>query len=661
MQVTSDRYPLDVSYVPTRRGYFPNPILPREKEREKRPSERVLTRISENTKTMSTEKRSKSGENKHSDLDKRTLNDLITLARNMGLDADKLLQGVAKKKKKKHLINSIVKHMENHSNTKEVQVKEDSEYDPTECGICSETYVDPVTALGDCQQHNFCKICLQNWITNQKTKGLEVMCPICNQKIQQSPDDLKINVLIRDLITHQLSFQQLNTKSEELLKSKQVKTEKADEKPSVALEEVHKAEEARIADEARIAAAQKIEEERVDETCKVKEIVADEEKLQLPTAKTVDEQSPQPVEAALKRKIQINLLLNNIWKNVYNICNNFGVVIIFIFFVCGVVSSLTSSISIAPVETIICIVIIFIFFVCGVVSSLTSSKCSIAHNFSNADIEDAVNMWCTNRIKALKKYGHISEWNTSRVTNMNDLFLEKSEFNDDISKWDVSNVTAMGGMFFNTVSFNGDLSRWNVSNVKNMNAMFCQASFNGDISSWNVGNVEDMQGMFGHTSNFNRDISRWDVSNVRDMSMMFHDSPFNGDISRWDVSSVTNMSNMFYQTPFKGDISRWNVSSVTNMRLMFSETPFDRDISRWTVSSVTNMSFMFSRTPFNGDISGWNVSKVTDMSHMFHQSLLKGDISKWNVKRVSDMSHAFCGCPIPRSHKPRGHDKPCLH
>ena len=59
------------------------------------------------------------------------------------------------------------------------------------------------------------------------------------------------------------------------------------------------------------------------------------------------------------------------------------------------------------------------------------------------DIKDAVNKWCDNPVAATVKYGHISKWNTSLVTNMKELFQDKSDFNDDISKWDVSSVTSM--------------------------------------------------------------------------------------------------------------------------------------------------------------------------------------------------------------------------
>ena len=63
------------------------------------------------------------------------------------------------------------------------------------------------------------------------------------------------------------------------------------------------------------------------------------------------------------------------------------------------------------------------------------------------DIKIAVEDWCKDHVKATVKYGHISKWNTSLVTDMSKLFQDNSDFNDDISKWNVSNVTDMSFMF----------------------------------------------------------------------------------------------------------------------------------------------------------------------------------------------------------------------
>lgn len=82
----------------------------------------------------------------------------------------------------------------------------------------------------------------------------------------------------------------------------------------------------------------------------------------------------------------------------------------------------------------------------------------------------------------------IDEWkniDTSKITDMSNLFHDwKSDFGD-ISKWDVSNVTDMSCMFAKS-EFNSNISNWNVSNVKYMMCMFSKSAFKGDISNWNV-------------------------------------------------------------------------------------------------------------------------------------------------------------------------------
>ncbi len=129
------------------------------------------------------------------------------------------------------------------------------------------------------------------------------------------------------------------------------------------------------------------------------------------------------------------------------------------------------------------------------------------------------------REQVILRYGHISEWDTSLITNMSDLFYFEDEwderiimyrrFNDDLSQWDVSSVTNMSGLFRNVVNFNMPLETWGVSNVRNMDSMFYGATdFNQPLNSWNVGRVESMSNMFREASNFNQTLTKWDESSV---------------------------------------------------------------------------------------------------------------------------------------------------
>jgi len=234
--------------------------------------------------------------------------------------------------------------------------------------------------------------------------------------------------------------------------------------------------------------------------------------------------------------------------------------------------------------------------------------------------------------KCIKELGTISEWDTSSVTNMSNMF-HHSIFDLDISEWDTSSVTDMEGMFYLS-KFNQDISKWNTSNVTVMKKMFVYSEFNRDIHEWDTSNVTTMETMFCG-SKFNRDISGWDTSSVTTMKGMFHGSGFNQDISKWNTSKVVNMSWMFHGSCFNRNISEWDTSSVIHMGWMFYDSYFNQDISEWNVSNVTNMKKMFGHSKFNRDISGWDMSNVTVMKEMFLGSLFSKYLWMEHVNRKS--------------------------
>ena len=219
--------------------------------------------------------------------------------------------------------------------------------------------------------------------------------------------------------------------------------------------------------------------------------------------------------------------------------------------------------------------------------------------FNNETLKVAVMDWIKDPSVAEAKYGHISNWNTSDVTNMCELFSRGGSFNQPIGNWDVSNVTDMNGMFMSSPKFNQTLENWDVSQVTNMASMFRSASFfNQPIGNWDVSNVTDMNGMFKHSKDFNQPIGNWDVSNVTDMNSMFCRSKFNQSINNWNTSKVTDMGLMFTDSrDFNQPIENWDVSNVINMGLMFSgATSFNQPLENWDVSMSTKMGKIFSGT-----------------------------------------------------------------
>ena len=97
---------------------------------------------------------------------------------------------------------------------------------------------------------------------------------------------------------------------------------------------------------------------------------------------------------------------------------------------------------------------------------------------------------------------------------------------DVISNWDTSKVTNMRAMFQNCRSLTSlDLSNWNTGSVTNMSYMFyhCSSLTSLDVSNWNTGSVKDMSGMFSGCSILHTIYvgSKWNVDKVAKYSNMF--------------------------------------------------------------------------------------------------------------------------------------------
>jgi surface protein len=94
---------------------------------------------------------------------------------------------------------------------------------------------------------------------------------------------------------------------------------------------------------------------------------------------------------------------------------------------------------------------------------------------STESLQEAVNLWCSDRPKAEAQWGPISQWNVSNIADLSNLFRDKADFNDDISDWDVRHVTNMSNMFSGAMKFNQPLYKWKISAETNRENMFAGA------------------------------------------------------------------------------------------------------------------------------------------------------------------------------------------
>jgi len=122
--------------------------------------------------------------------------------------------------------------------------------------------------------------------------------------------------------------------------------------------------------------------------------------------------------------------------------------------------------------------------------------------FNNETLRKAITEWGKDKKSTIEKYGHISSWDTSEVTDMDKLFKDAEEFNDDIGSWNTAAVTNMVWMFGGATSFNQNIGSWNTAEVTDMSYMFGHAtSFNQNIGSWNTPELIDMEGIFDGGNN----------------------------------------------------------------------------------------------------------------------------------------------------------------
>tara|TARA_Y100000766_G_scaffold99662_1_gene85023 strand:- start:3054 stop:4403 length:1350 start_codon:yes stop_codon:yes gene_type:complete len=162
----------------------------------------------------------------------------------------------------------------------------------------------------------------------------------------------------------------------------------------------------------------------------------------------------------------------------------------------------------------------------------------------DGNIITAATEWVDDPTTAEAKYGHISNWDVSQVTNMKNLFSgnkDRGQFNEDISNWDTSNVTDMTYMFLNNTKFNLPIGNWDTSKVVKMTAMFYGSDkFNQPLNDWDVSSVTHMKSMFLYSEAFNQPLDQWNVSSVTTIQSMFGgvQNQFNQDISMWDVSNI---------------------------------------------------------------------------------------------------------------------------
>lgn len=149
-------------------------------------------------------------------------------------------------------------------------------------------------------------------------------------------------------------------------------------------------------------------------------------------------------------------------------------------------------------------------------SNIEELRSAIINYFKNPESQNEV----------IKKYGHISNWDTSRVTSMRELFQY---------------INYGPGILHEPITLN-----WNTYNVTDMSYMFSDCKLDIHINFNDTSNVKNMLGMFNNNTVFNSPLDNLDVSNVINMAFMFDGATkFNQSLNKWELYENVNTYRIF--------------------------------------------------------------------------------------------------------------------
>ena len=256
------------------------------------------------------------------------------------------------------------------------------------------------------------------------------------------------------------------------------------------------------------------------------------------------------------------------------------------------------------------------------------------------------------------EYLDVSQWNTSKVTNMYYAFIGCAKLTEiiGIEDLDVSNCTNLSCLFESCSGLTSlDLSKWNVTKCTQLNQLFyrCTSLVSVNLSGWNTTNNTRLDNIFSSCTRLTEIIGleTWDTSNVTNMANIFNNCYNITSIEmvrNWNTSKVIDMSGTFgTMTSITSlePILNWDTSKVTTMKNIFAWLKVESfSFANWDTSNVGNMNYMLAGLPLDGwDLTNLNTSSANNMSNMFEGCTVTGnlDLSFFDVNKVTNMTNMF--------------------
>ena len=302
-------------------------------------------------------------------------------------------------------------------------------------------------------------------------------------------------------------------------------------------------------------------------------------------------------------------------------------------------------------------------------------------NLNNWNVGNATNM--TNMFQSAVAYnngGAPLTWYAPKCTNFTSMFQSTVAFNQPISTLvDTSGIAVgtavvLNNMFQTPQAFNQNISNWNVSKVTSMNSMFINNGIfnNGEpsgnsgtlLNSWSAPYCTDFTSTFSGASAFNQSLinlvslflTSTNITGVIPATSSYTNSTktlncpgatFTSALVTGKtiiirtasityvsaVQSFTDATNIVLTVAYGADIPS-NITSIyisKTLASMFSAaTKFNQNLNNWSVSNVTAMNSIFSgATAFNNGAIGnvnnnpltWSAPNCSNFTSMFQSAI----------------------------------------
>ncbi|QNI21147.1 hypothetical protein [Vibrio phage vB_pir03] len=241
----------------------------------------------------------------------------------------------------------------------------------------------------------------------------------------------------------------------------------------------------------------------------------------------------------------------------------------------------------------------------------------------------------------------INSYPSDAITSLAYMFLNDTEFNQDLSHWQLFGKTNLSSMFSGATVFNKPIQPWDMQTVTHTTSMFDGASaFNQPLNNWDFANLKVAKAMFRNALVFNQHLFNWEMFGVSDVSQMFQGAiAFNGSLAGWDLGLTGDVSYMFDgASAFNQPVANFRLSRATKLTAMFrNAVEFDQPLTGWRTHDVTDMSyFVAGAIKFNQDLDHFETSNVTSLAGAFDgAAAFNCNVSTWDVSKVTNFNATF--------------------